>query len=46
MKNKKAEEGSQSGLGIIIKWVLLMALFLLLFFGVRYLIKFLTVRGA
>jgi len=46
MKTKKAQTESHGGMGIIIKFLLGLGLFFLLFFGVRYLIKFLTVGGA
>jgi len=43
MKNKKAQDNS-GGLGTLIKVLLLIGLFALLFFGVKWLITFLTSR--
>jgi hypothetical protein len=44
MKNKKAQENSHGGFGILIKIFLIVALFLILFFGVRWLVSYLTMR--
>jgi hypothetical protein len=44
MKNKKAQENSQAGFGILIKITLIAALFIFLFFGLRWVLKYITMR--